>query len=713
MGTFWGRSKQSQAIAGAAMLIVTLALVAGCGDSSSVSETSPGTVVGQVVSFATSAPVSGATVKTTSSTSTTAAEGKFSVSAPAGDRTLVRVEATGFAEAFPVVRVTSGQTANLGVKLVPIAATETVSVAAGGTVSVPNSTARVVIPANSLVPQGGGTSAGPVTVSLTPLNPAVDTGLMPGGFNGIAVGGGSAQLIESFGVLLIDIRDSAGTRYNLAQGKTATIRIPLGTQSANSPATIPLWFFDETAGVWREEGTATLQGTGSDRYYEGDITRVTYWNADQILETIVVNGCVKDANSQPVGNVAVQTKGINYTGTASDVTAADGTFSVPMRKNSQANLSVVEFDPQTFALVAASNIVQVGPSAADINLPNCLVKQPGPLTITTTALPGGTVGDAYNQILAASSGVPGYVWSLNTGSNPLPAGLTLNPAGVISGTPTTDGTKTITIKVTDSTGATTTKEFTLAIQKISQLPPPPPPPPSLTITTTGLPGGTVGTAYSAPLASAGGTGTKSWSISAGTLPAGLSLNTATGIISGTPTAAGTSTFTVQVQDSGTPQQSAQKVFDLAITGVPPPSCGTGIVNCLTVSNAPTSVGDTFVANKQPVIKTGQIGLDLVGRDADSIEWSETATPNHGETLSILLDPNNGVTDMVVTFVSQDGFLTKGWSCFKTNAVGGTQCNGLTVNRAAGTATFSNVLLHDLTSQAPSITLNGTLTFTPF
>lgn len=56
--------------------------------------------------------------------------------------------------------------------------------------------------------------------------------------------------------------------------------------------------------------------------------------------------------------------------------------------------------------------------------------------------------------------------SLNAGSNPLPAGLTLNPAGVLSGTPTADETKPITIKVTDSTGASKTKEFTLAITEV-------------------------------------------------------------------------------------------------------------------------------------------------------------------------------------------------------------------------------------------------------
>lgn len=713
MGTFWAREKQCRAVS-AAVLGLIVAVVTGCGDTQTATTQDTGTVTGQVISSATNTPVNGATVRTdaaTAGTATTAADGKFSVSAPVGDRTIVRVEANGFVNAFPIARVTTGQTTNLGVKLVPIAVTETLSVGAGGTVS--SSTARVTIPANSLVPQSGGTPAGSVNVSLTPLNPAVDTTLMPGGFNGISAGGGSTRPIESFGALLIDIRDSAGTRYNLAPGKTATIRIPVGTQSADPPTTIPLWFFDETAGVWREEGTATLQGSGSNRFYEGNITRVTYWNADLVLDSIVVKGCVKDANGQPVANALVQTEGIDYTGVAYDSTAADGTFSVAMRKNSRAKLGLFEFDQQTFNIVPFSNTVNVGPSATDITLPTCLVKQSGPLTITTTALPDGQVGVAYNQTLAASGGVPGYAWSLNAGSNALPAGLTLNPAGLISGTPTADGTKTITIKVTDSTGGTKTKEFTLAIQSSTPPPPPPPPPPpSLTITTTVLPPGIVGTAYNATVAATGGTGTKSWSISSGTLPAGLSLNKDTGAISGTPTTVGISTFTVQVQDSGTSQQSAQQQLSIAIVSSGGGGGTGGGGGQLTVSGAPENfnIGGAFTANPQStqVIQNPNFGIF-------DIEWVEGNTsPNHLEQLALTGSLTND-TDRGVTFLVGDRGASGIMTCNSLASVPTpNSCRGLTINRSAGTVTFVNTVLErsEGTLFQP-ITLNGTLTFTPF
>jgi len=682
---------------GAAALCLLLAVAAGCGGNDSgggapapVAQPT-GTVTGKVTSVAVgNPPVNGATVKTSIGTTTTGADGKFTVSAPAGDRTIVHVEANGFAEAFPVARVTSGQTTALGVKLVPVGVTTSVSVASGDTVSVLNSTAQVTIPANGLVPKAGGTPAGSVNVSVTPINPAVDPNLMPGGFTGISAGGGSAQPIESFGALLVDIRDGAGTQYNLASGKTSTIRIPLGTQSANPPATIPLWYFDEAAGIWKEEGTATLQGTAPNQYYEGTVTHFSYWNADKVLERIFVTGCVKDANNQLVANVLVGTEGIDYTGTAYDLIASDGTFKVAMRKNSRAKLGLFEFDLQTFNFTPISNTVTVGPSAVDITLTNCLVKQPGPLTITTGALVGGTVGTFYSQTLAASGGVPGYVWSLNGGSSPLPNGITLNATGLISGTPTVASTTTITAKVTDSTGATKTKDFTLTIVPQGVDP--------LAITTNALPNGTVGAVYTAQLTTSGGTGAKSWSVGPGTLPAGLTLNPTSGAVSGTPTAAGTATFTVQVQDSGTPQQSAQRQFSVIVLQTGGTGGGSGT---LTVSNAPAIVGGTFVVDPQFTSTSASGGVA-------SVVWGEEDA-SHAEALVVTVADGLGV---IVVFGEADQSGARTWACAPPSS-GFTVCNGLSVNRGAGSATFTNVVLNDTAGNLGSITLNGTLTFTPF
>jgi hypothetical protein len=142
-------------------------------------------------------------------------------------------------------------------------------------------------------------------------------------------------------------------------------------------------------------------------------------------------------------------------------------------------------------------------------------------TITTTSLPGGTVGTQYSVSLTATGTEP-ITW---TYSGTLPAGLTFTN-GTIEGTPTTVGTSTITVKASNVAGDVT-KTLTISITAAVIVP---------TITTTSLPGGTAGTAYSATL-TATGTAPITWSATG--LPAGLSINSSTGVISGTPSTAGT------------------------------------------------------------------------------------------------------------------------------------------------------------------------------
>src|SRR4029077_14218475 len=122
---------------------------------------------------------------------------------------------------------------------------------------------------------------------------------------------------------------------------------------------------------------------------------------------------------------------------------------------------------------------------------------PASLTVTTTSLPGGTIGTAYQQALAASGGSGGNTWTVTPGA--LPSGLSLAADGSITGTPTTAGTASFTAQVKDSSGTTVTKQLSIAIA-----------PASLVVTTASLPGGTVGTAYQQALAASGGSGGNTW-----------------------------------------------------------------------------------------------------------------------------------------------------------------------------------------------------------
>ena len=170
--------------------------------------------------------------------------------------------------------------------------------------------------------------------------------------------------------------------------------------------------------------------------------------------------------------------------------------------------------------------VQDAGGLADTQTLSITINQPAPPpapNITTTTLPAGTIGQFYNQTLQATGGTGGLTWSITAGN--LPAGLNLNQTtGVISGTPLVPaGTSTFAVRVADAAGQDDTQALSIVINLSD--------PPS--ITTTTLPGGTVGQAYNQTLQVTGGIGLLTWTISGGSLPAMLSLSPG-GVISGAP-----------------------------------------------------------------------------------------------------------------------------------------------------------------------------------
>ena len=155
-----------------------------------------------------------------------------------------------------------------------------------------------------------------------------------------------------------------------------------------------------------------------------------------------------------------------------------------------------------------------------------------PVTLTSAPeRPRAVVGRPYEDRLAATGGSGTFTWAVTSGT--LPPGLALaSGTGVLSGQPTAEGRFEFTITATSGTLASSRSFVVVAVR------------PVVILTDGVLPRAVTGTEYARTLASEGGVGSVSWSVSAGTLPAGLALESATGRLAGTPTAAGDYEFTV-------------------------------------------------------------------------------------------------------------------------------------------------------------------------
>jgi Putative Ig domain/Abnormal spindle-like microcephaly-assoc'd, ASPM-SPD-2-Hydin/Immunoglobulin I-set domain len=173
----------------------------------------------------------------------------------------------------------------------------------------------------------------------------------------------------------------------------------------------------------------------------------------------------------------------------------------------------------------------------------------GALQINPAALPDAITQTAYTGALFATGGIAPYTWSIASGA--LPPGLNLNSSsGQITGTPRTAGSFTFMAQVTDSSP---TPQIATASASVLTLQ-------ILQIATTSLPDPEVQTNYSVTLMASGGMLPYVWSVSSGSLPPGLTLDSSSGVISGVPTSTGSYAFTVEVSDPpSAPQKSSRNL----------------------------------------------------------------------------------------------------------------------------------------------------------
>jgi len=285
-------------------------------------------------------PVNNATVQIGNSSAQTSTSGSFLiVGALVKERFAhVKVSKTGFISGSRVLVPTSGNN-RINIMLIPNTPTAIITSGANSEVSLPNGT-KVKFD-GSFKDASGNAYLGNVQVSLYHLKPTNSylSELMPGSLLA-SNASGEARVLETFGMLHVELTGSAGEKLNLANGHTAEISIDIdASQLGTSPTTIPLWSFDEANGIWEEEGTATRVGNK----YIGTVSHFSWWNCDAPFPQCNLTVTVNNSANLPISNVKVAIRRPSQTYAVTGITNTSGQVTGIIPANESLTIQILDF----------------------------------------------------------------------------------------------------------------------------------------------------------------------------------------------------------------------------------------------------------------------------------------------------------------------------------------------------------------------------------
>jgi hypothetical protein len=293
---------------GRLLLVFFVALLGGCsaGIDDSPNDQVPTvttTIYGQVVDES-GAPVIGAAISSGSVTATTDSKGLFILKhavVPQSRLVVTAKKAGYFTAARAETPATNGAT-RTKLFLMSNAPTYSVSAASGGTVAITGG-ASVKFEAGSFRTSSGAAYSGTVRIAARYLDPESWAFADHVSDGAARMADGTDTTTIPSGMLRVEITDESGVKLQLDPAKPATISYPKPTD-ASAPQSMPLWYFDESLGLWKENGTATLQGNA----YVGTVTHFTDWYlgycwTNTVLEFRIV------CNDAPIEGVAVKIVG--------------------------------------------------------------------------------------------------------------------------------------------------------------------------------------------------------------------------------------------------------------------------------------------------------------------------------------------------------------------------------------------------------------------
>jgi CarboxypepD_reg-like domain len=279
------------------ILLLSAAVVAACGGGGGGSSSSTPSVekaqVSGVVSDVGQTGLAGVAVQVSGGTTQASSDsrGRFSLSLETGKSHTLKLSKVGFASQFKVVNFPAGsQSAFFDARMIAQEAAQAVSSVENGFAVTGKDGARVTMPANAVVNAAGQSVTGDIQISITPVNiTGADISAFPGLFAGIDQAGVRTGLV-SFGTAEF-LMTQNGQPLQIAPGKTAEIEIPqyatknLDGSNVALGQKIPMWFLDETTGVWQQEGEGeVVASTGtSGLALRGSVSHFSWHNVDIAL----------------------------------------------------------------------------------------------------------------------------------------------------------------------------------------------------------------------------------------------------------------------------------------------------------------------------------------------------------------------------------------------------------------------------------------------
>lgn len=336
--------------------------------------------IGQVVDTDNN-PLQGVTIKIGTSTAQTDVNGVFIINGANVFQRFAYITATknGYIDGSRSMVPTTGKN-NVKIMLLPNSPIETIQSGVISEVSIYSGT-KVVFD-GAFEDANGNDYSGSVQVAMFHLTPTDENinQLMPGMLYAQTETNEQAVL-ETFGMLNVELRGSGGQKLNIKEGHTAEITIRIDdSQLATAPSSIPLWHFDEEKGYWKEDGVATKVGNK----YVGEVSHFSWWNCDAQFPTVTLTLTVVDANGNGISNVGVGLIANGNTWPVMGYTDINGQVSGLIPSNQTLVLNVY---PDYYSC-NSSNIIyttSIGPFSTNTTLPNIVINN-SPTTLSSTVV---------------------------------------------------------------------------------------------------------------------------------------------------------------------------------------------------------------------------------------------------------------------------------------------------------------------------------------